>query len=169
MTKPTQLYRHFGAADDLLYVGISLSAVHRLSQHCAASPWAHEIVRVSVELFPTREAAMEAERLAVESENPRHNVRLRSKKKLEPSPVLHPKAETSRAALTRSVVFKPLYNILEASEALGISTQAVKNLCDAGKLGFIVLHKGEARQRRAITGWQIIDFLEYAASESEAA
>lgn len=70
---PTQLYRHFDAEGRLLYVGISLSVVHRLQQHLAGSSWAHEITRVEVAKYATRGEALAAERAAIETEKPLHN------------------------------------------------------------------------------------------------
>ncbi len=67
-----QLYRHFDAAGDLLYVGISLSAVSRLSQH-KNSAWFAEIKRVEIEHYPTRDEALDMEALAIRNENPRYN------------------------------------------------------------------------------------------------
>lgn len=68
-----QLYRHFDAEGRLLYVGISLSAVFRLSQHKSVSHWVPEIARVTIENFPSREDAIKAERAAIRSEKPLHN------------------------------------------------------------------------------------------------
>lgn len=70
----TELYRHFDAADRLLYVGISLSTVARLSQHMLGSPWAGEIARITVERFATREEAALAELRAIVEERPLHNI-----------------------------------------------------------------------------------------------
>lgn len=70
----TALYRHFNAAGDLLYVGISLNAVARLCQHRQAAPWFPDIARVEIEWLPTREAALDAEKAAIRSERPLHNV-----------------------------------------------------------------------------------------------
>jgi hypothetical protein len=70
----TRLYRHFDAAGQLLYVGISLGVMHRLQQHLASSSWAAAIARVDVQTFCTRAEALHAERLAIESERPLHNV-----------------------------------------------------------------------------------------------
>lgn len=72
--KPTALYRHFAADGSLLYVGISLSPLARLSQHRDSSPWYGEIARVEVEWHPNREAALAAEKAAIQAEGPRHNV-----------------------------------------------------------------------------------------------
>lgn len=70
----TALYRHWNADGELLYVGISLSALGRLQQHNNASHWANQIARVTIETFDTRDEAAEAERLAIANENPKHNI-----------------------------------------------------------------------------------------------
>ena len=67
-----QLYRHFDADGHLLYVGISLQAVARLSQH-RASPWFKEIARVDIERCQTREHAGFMEAIAVANEKPAYN------------------------------------------------------------------------------------------------
>lgn len=72
--KVTQLYRHFDADGNLLYVGISLSALKRLAQHSQSAQWYCQIARVSIEHFPTREEALDAEALAIHRENPLHNI-----------------------------------------------------------------------------------------------
>jgi hypothetical protein len=72
--KPTRLYRHFDADGVLLYVGISLSAVYRLTQHMSGSRWAEEIARVDVQTLPDRAAAEAAERAAIADENPKYNL-----------------------------------------------------------------------------------------------
>jgi predicted GIY-YIG superfamily endonuclease len=70
---PTALYRHFAIGGQLLYVGISLSLAHRLSQHMNGAGWATEIARVDVQWFPARHEAEAAERDAIEHEKPLHN------------------------------------------------------------------------------------------------
>ncbi len=71
---PTVLYRHFDAKGALLYVGISLRAMERLAAHMAGSQWAEAISRVELERFPTRDAALAAERQVIKGEKPRHNI-----------------------------------------------------------------------------------------------
>lgn len=70
----TALYRHFDGNQVLLYVGISLSAVARLGQHMGSAHWALKIARVEVEWFPTRELALAAEKHAIQTEMPLHNI-----------------------------------------------------------------------------------------------
>jgi len=71
-TSPTALYRHFNAAGELLYVGISLSAINRLSQH-KSSGWSGEIIKVEIEHFESRMLAKDAEEKAIKLEKPKYN------------------------------------------------------------------------------------------------
>lgn len=70
MSVRTALYRHWDADGNLLYVGISLSAVARLSRHISGSPWADKIVNVTVEYLPSRDEALVAEKAAIMEEKP---------------------------------------------------------------------------------------------------
>jgi hypothetical protein len=69
----TALYRHFDSAGTLLYVGISISAANRLSQHMHGSPWAREIASMTIEHHDSRAAAEAAERVAIKAEKPLWN------------------------------------------------------------------------------------------------
>jgi hypothetical protein len=69
----TALYRHFDKHGELLYVGISLSAVARLSQH-RNKQWFSQIESVTVEKFATREEAEAAEFTAIREELPKFNI-----------------------------------------------------------------------------------------------
>lgn len=77
----TQLYRHYDADDNLLYIGISLSTMVRLSQHRSDSAWSERIVRVMIEHFATREEALAAEDAAIKAEKPLFNVMGKGKTK----------------------------------------------------------------------------------------
>jgi len=68
-----QLYRHFDADGNLLYVGVSLGAVARLSQH-KTSPWFGQIKTVEIQQCSNREQALDLETAAVRSENPKYNI-----------------------------------------------------------------------------------------------
>lgn len=70
---PSQLYRHYGADGDLLYVGISINAIARLSRHRTQAKWFALVRTVTIEPFPTREQALEAEARAIREERPSHN------------------------------------------------------------------------------------------------
>lgn len=71
---PTDLYRFFDSAGQLLYVGISLSAAARASQHRAEKPWWGDVARMDVEHYDNRTDAARAELTAIKTERPLHNV-----------------------------------------------------------------------------------------------
>lgn len=79
----TALYRHYDANGQLLYVGVSLSAVYRLSQH-RRSGWAQAIARVDIKHYSCRAAALTAERKAIYKEKPRFNIAMNNRRE-EPS------------------------------------------------------------------------------------
>lgn len=74
MSRSCTLYRHFDAADELLYVGIAFEPAARRRQHAADKLWWLEVARTSYEHHPTREAALQAEAAAIRAERPRWNV-----------------------------------------------------------------------------------------------
>jgi hypothetical protein len=151
------LYRHFDKEGRLLYVGISLNALNRLAQHKGVSPWFWKIATVRVDAFPNRDAALVAEREAIQKEKPFYNL----KRRRERSPDL---AEESRLyVLRRFVAFNPTYRINDAARALDVRPIDLQRLIDAGKIGFVRI--GDKKQTGGdirITGWQLIEFLEAA-------
>lgn len=68
------LYRLYDANEQLLYVGISKSAIHRLHEHLTTQPWAEQIVTQKVQRFNSRQELEEAEKAAIKAENPKHNI-----------------------------------------------------------------------------------------------
>ena len=84
MWKPNSVYRHYNAEGALLYIGCSINPFMRLRSHEIASVWAVDIVRVEIERFPSSDAALDAECLAIRNEGPRFNksdLRWRPRKK----------------------------------------------------------------------------------------
>lgn len=69
----TQLYRHFNAAGELLYVGISINAARRSKEHNKSS-WFGEVSRIEIEWFETRESALKAEISMIRTEKPKYNI-----------------------------------------------------------------------------------------------
>jgi hypothetical protein len=69
----TTLYRHYDKNGVLLYVGISLCQAMRLNQHSYDAEWFADIANVTLEHFPTRQEAEQAEIKAIQSEKPLHN------------------------------------------------------------------------------------------------
>jgi DNA-binding XRE family transcriptional regulator len=71
---PTQLYRHFSASGELLYVGAGPCVLCRIHARRHAS-WFSEIATITVEMCKSREAALAAETQAIKTEHPKHNIR----------------------------------------------------------------------------------------------
>lgn len=67
------LYRHFDKDGILLYVGISISTLHRLSQHKRKSSWFHNISSVTIEKFDSRKEVLAAEKEAIQNGKPLYN------------------------------------------------------------------------------------------------
>jgi len=74
MKRLHQLYRHFDSEDNLLYIGISINAVNRLSGHQKISSWYKNIAQMKIENYPTRQELEESEIKAIQDENPLHNI-----------------------------------------------------------------------------------------------
>jgi predicted GIY-YIG superfamily endonuclease len=68
------LYRFFDQSDRLLYVGITNNLWRRIGSHSEVQPWWSDVTSATMEHYPNRETLAEAERLAIKSERPKHNV-----------------------------------------------------------------------------------------------
>lgn len=73
-TGKTAVYRFYDRNGKLLYVGITNNVERRIAQHLVDKPWAHQIVRRSVEVYSSRDAALAAERRAIRRERPKYNI-----------------------------------------------------------------------------------------------
>lgn len=67
------LYRLYSQDGTLLYVGVSLQPSQRLTTHQSRTWWP-SVARVDVEQYPTKAAAMAAERAAIINEAPTYNI-----------------------------------------------------------------------------------------------
>lgn len=122
-TRTRSLYRLYDADDQLLYVGVAHSFLGRLRQHEDGQPWWNEAVRVTVEHYGSSAQALEAERVAIQTDRPRYNVfHNRSyagpKRKLG-RPPLSENGETVRIAIRLSPDLKRRFE--EKCRANGIS------------------------------------------------
>lgn len=70
----TGLYHVYGEADSLLYIGISKHFGIRWQQHAQKQPWWNERRRMTVDFYDTRDEALDAEALAIFTEQPKYNV-----------------------------------------------------------------------------------------------
>lgn len=72
--EPTWLYRVWGEADLLLYIGISKNFGRRWEQHAKKQPWWEEMKRLTAdEWFGSRPEAKAAETAAIKAEHPKYN------------------------------------------------------------------------------------------------
>ena len=163
----TQLYRHYDNNKKLLYVGISLSAAVRLAQHREAAHWFDEIANVTIETFPTREAALAAERNAIANENPACNIHhKRTLKQIEQEEKLRAAEFAEKAKqqlMSRYVVYNLAYKLDDLRRLLNMSA---KQLNDCIKEGYLHTFEVEPRQSKhrkvvMVSGWSLIDFMEF--------
>jgi hypothetical protein len=102
------LYRHFDQEGCLLYIGVSISALHRFVQHRAAE-WFLRIKRVEIESFATREEALLAESAAIKSEKPLFNIA--HKQKVEKQKVEKQKVEKRKVEKRKVEKEKQIKNL----------------------------------------------------------
>lgn len=69
------LYRFYARHGELLYVGITMDVASRWRDHRAGQWWWCEVGAITVRHFDTREAVLDAERIAIQTEFPTYNVK----------------------------------------------------------------------------------------------
>jgi predicted GIY-YIG superfamily endonuclease len=162
-----KLYRHFNSDGVLLYVGISINAVLRLSQHRQMSHWYDEIANITLESFETRAEALKAETHAIQNEKPKYNIQ---KTAIRPAKCVEDAIDESKRNLNERIVqFGIMYTPTTAASALEISSRAMKFLVDNKKIGTITLpappglthHGNPYKEKTMITGWQLIEYVEH--------
>lgn len=72
-SEETALYRAYGEAGQLLYIGISSDFGKRWKQHARTQLWWPEKHRLTTIWFDSRPEAREAEIAAIKAEHPKHN------------------------------------------------------------------------------------------------
>lgn len=112
-------------------------------------------MRQTVEHFDSRQEALDAERTAIEEENPKYNVQKRKKEALSTY-------EIARKEIMHQILLKPLYSVDDAAKLLGLRPGTVVNMVLDDGLGCVKIpQKREGWQpKMMITGWQIIDYFE---------
>jgi predicted GIY-YIG superfamily endonuclease len=166
----TALYRHFSADGELLYIGISLSVLHRIGQHSKHSSWFNKIARISIENFDSREEAKSAEQRAIEKEKPffniHHNINKYKTTYIEEgfSP-----AEVSAEGVVRPILkIDANYTVEEAAKFLKLRKSQLQMEIDRGEIRTWAMPpplrlsaKGTPFKPRVfITGFQLIEYLE---------
>jgi predicted GIY-YIG superfamily endonuclease len=161
----TTLYRHYDKSNNLLYVGISLSHLQRLGQHSTNSHWFTKISNVTVKHFDTRQEAIEAERNAIRSEKPLHNIMHINYQEEEnlSIPVAKRVLGAKEDMLTRIVNIELLYESSKLAPMLHMQHKELKAIIDAGELSYMWCHGtncGQDRRKFFVSGWQLIDYME---------
>jgi len=72
-SRQTALY-HVHGKSDLLYIGVSNNFGRRWTEHAQKQPWWNNRQRMTVDWYNTRDEALDAEALAIFTEQPQHNV-----------------------------------------------------------------------------------------------
>jgi len=163
---PTELYRHYDEAGELLYVGISLSTIYRLAQHKHNSKWFSKIATIKISRYPTREAALKAERSAIKSEKPKHNVFYSEQKAPVPKESV---TKSSQEISNRIVSLKPIYTLYDVANILGVSLTTMIKMTEDGDIGYIDLPKSRVngRIKRGVSGWQLLEYIDHLHKKSE--
>lgn len=76
MKRSFVLYRFYDAEDRLLYVGLTTNPGRRVEKHRSEKSWWEEVNRIEIEHFDDLSTLRMAERTAIESERPLHNIRM---------------------------------------------------------------------------------------------
>lgn len=74
LLSPCFVYRFFDDDDRLLYVGVAADVGRRIAQHRVTASWWPEATRGEFRCYPSREAALQAEALAIAVERPGRNL-----------------------------------------------------------------------------------------------
>lgn len=69
------LYRFYDDDDTLLYVGLTINPGKRMERHKSDKEWWTEVARIEMEQHLDLEALQTAERIAIQTEKPVHNIR----------------------------------------------------------------------------------------------
>ncbi len=70
----TALYRIYDDSDTLLYIGISKNFGVRWQKHACLQPWWPQVRRQTIRWYDSRDEALDAEALAIFTEQPRYNI-----------------------------------------------------------------------------------------------
>lgn len=163
------LYRHFDSKNTLLYVGVSLNAVYRLSQHKTTSRWFDDIARVDIEKHATREESIIAETEAIVKEKPIYNI-MKKNQKIPASKQFSDMQKSIQALMDNVVNFSPIYSIREVASVFCVQPSRVEKWIKEKKLSYIEIEgrsgRWPAKMHKKVTGWQLISFIEYLESNS---
>lgn len=171
------LYKAFNDDNELLYIGISMRAAQRFHEHGKFSGWFEEVSKITVEWFPSREDAMDAEREAIIKYHPKYNIQHNGKKSKHSKTADDFDADGVTAKIVdghyisaKRVELQPVYKLQEVAALLGCSGQRVSQYIDNGELGAMEWSRNTRKVKDSdeireyvtyrVSGWQILDFLD---------
>lgn len=137
MTERTALYRVFGDADLLLYIGISKDFGRRWRDHARKQPWWGEMRRLSVDAwYASREEARAVEAVAIKAEKPKYNKKHSGKPEVQVRArrSLVRRAQEDPAARRAAMLAKYGRNDIEYPPALDVLRQMAANGEDPWRL-----------------------------------
>jgi len=146
----TDLYRFYNSTGELLYVGISLSAITRATQHKKQKSWWHEVARMDVSPIADHFDPRIVERQTIIAERPRFNIQhnrvipggqdvvqllmaQRDEQGFSPK-VTNRKALKQAAAVLANKTTAEAYTIPEFASAFGVCRATVYNMINRGDL-----------------------------------
>lgn len=131
----TAVYRIRGEGGELLYIGMTRSLRTRWNGHADNQPWWDELRSMTVDWYPSREEADDAERAAIEAEKPKYN-----KKYLAPRRERQPSTPRGRVYMhVHELVALPVeVGVVAAGRALGMGRGGAYMHAKAGTLPFPV-------------------------------
>lgn len=108
------LYRLWDQEGTLLYVGVTVNPFNRPWMHRSQKAWGAEIHRDTLEEFPSKEAALVAEREAIIREKPKYNKRLTYATRLSDDQVcqFHRALDIAWAEILKTDIDRALGNLI---------------------------------------------------------
>lgn len=167
------LYRFFDQSGALLYVGRTINAQSRWRSHERTKEWFASVATVTREVYLSAEDLDLAERQAITTENPRHNIALNpaAVRNMTPAPIL--RAEPTRDWDDLLSARQKVWGVVDSCEdqGAGIESSCECRACHAIRMreldGLEDNYIGDERvaalvaelRRRYIDGWDLIDWV----------
>ena len=105
------LYRFYNSLGQLLYVGITNNPTVRFRDHKNSREWWPVVVMITMERFGSRDQLIYAERRAIATEDPLHNI---AHNRLSPDRIegVDPKADGQCPGCGKDVIYSRAFNLI---------------------------------------------------------
>lgn len=138
--RPHTLYRFFAGDGRLLYIGITVNAVTRWVNHAWSKTWWPDVTDCKIEHHPNRTTALAAEKIAIITERPLHNIQHNSVQPGSLAPPLLPSVD-----LTEGLPIQYTQDVVEVlgremSVALKWELQHGRMVCIGMRLATSAVH-----------------------------